>query len=64
MHVYGLTETTVSSTFFRLDPADPVARLAEPADRHRAALGRSEGARTAGWLGCRWAAPASSTSAG
>ncbi|MBB2914114.1 amino acid adenylation domain-containing protein [Streptosporangium becharense] len=23
MHVYGLTETTVSSTFFRLDPADP-----------------------------------------
>jgi amino acid adenylation domain-containing protein/non-ribosomal peptide synthase protein (TIGR01720 family) len=24
MHVYGLTETTVSSTFFRLDPADPV----------------------------------------
>jgi amino acid adenylation domain-containing protein/non-ribosomal peptide synthase protein (TIGR01720 family) len=22
MHVYGLTETTVSSTFFRLDPAD------------------------------------------
>ncbi|MFC0527598.1 amino acid adenylation domain-containing protein [Phytohabitans kaempferiae] len=23
-HVYGLTETTVSSTFFRLDPADPV----------------------------------------
>jgi amino acid adenylation domain-containing protein/non-ribosomal peptide synthase protein (TIGR01720 family) len=25
MHVYGLTETTVSSTFFRLDPADPVA---------------------------------------
>lgn len=22
-HVYGLTETTVSSTFFRLDPADP-----------------------------------------
>jgi non-ribosomal peptide synthase protein (TIGR01720 family) len=26
MHVYGLTETTVSSTFFRLDPADPVAQ--------------------------------------
>jgi amino acid adenylation domain-containing protein/non-ribosomal peptide synthase protein (TIGR01720 family) len=25
MHVYGLTETTVSSTFFLLDPADPVA---------------------------------------
>ena len=24
LHVYGLTETTVSSTFFRLDPADPV----------------------------------------
>jgi amino acid adenylation domain-containing protein/non-ribosomal peptide synthase protein (TIGR01720 family) len=24
MHVYGLTETTVSSTFFLLDPADPV----------------------------------------
>jgi amino acid adenylation domain-containing protein len=24
MHVYGLTETTVSSTFFRLDPLDPV----------------------------------------
>jgi amino acid adenylation domain-containing protein len=24
MHVYGLTETTVSSTFFRLDPGDPV----------------------------------------
>ncbi len=24
MHVYGLTETTVSSTFFRLDPADQV----------------------------------------
>lgn len=24
MHVYGLTETTVSSTFFRLDRADPV----------------------------------------
>jgi amino acid adenylation domain-containing protein/non-ribosomal peptide synthase protein (TIGR01720 family) len=24
MHVYGLTETTVSSTFFPLDPADPV----------------------------------------
>ncbi|MFD5461530.1 amino acid adenylation domain-containing protein [Kitasatospora sp. NPDC127059] len=24
MHVYGLTETTVSSTFFHLDPADPV----------------------------------------
>ena len=24
MHVYGLTETTVSSTFFRLDQADPV----------------------------------------
>jgi len=24
MHVYGLTETTVSSSFFRLDPADPV----------------------------------------
>ncbi|WP_226362219.1 non-ribosomal peptide synthetase [Pseudonocardia sp. ICBG1142] len=23
-HVYGLTETTVSSTFFRLDPGDPV----------------------------------------
>ncbi|WP_091573596.1 non-ribosomal peptide synthetase [Micromonospora sediminicola] len=23
-HVYGLTETTVSSTFFRLDPDDPV----------------------------------------
>ncbi|MET8336074.1 amino acid adenylation domain-containing protein [Streptosporangium canum] len=23
MHVYGLTETTVSSTFYRLDPADP-----------------------------------------
>ncbi|GAA2987973.1 amino acid adenylation domain-containing protein [Streptosporangium longisporum] len=23
MHVYGLTETTVSSTFFRLDPTDP-----------------------------------------
>lgn len=23
MHVYGLTETTVSSTFFRLDPPDP-----------------------------------------
>lgn len=23
MHVYGLTETTVSSTFFRVDPADP-----------------------------------------
>ncbi|KHL08954.1 non-ribosomal peptide synthase protein (TIGR01720 family)/amino acid adenylation domain-containing protein [Mumia flava] len=25
-HVYGLTETTVSSTFFRLDPVDPVAQ--------------------------------------
>ena len=24
MHVYGLTETTVSSTFFRVDPGDPV----------------------------------------
>jgi amino acid adenylation domain-containing protein/non-ribosomal peptide synthase protein (TIGR01720 family) len=24
MHVYGLTEATCSSTFFRLDPADPV----------------------------------------
>jgi amino acid adenylation domain-containing protein/non-ribosomal peptide synthase protein (TIGR01720 family) len=24
LHVYGLTETTVSSTFFRLDPAGPV----------------------------------------
>jgi amino acid adenylation domain-containing protein/non-ribosomal peptide synthase protein (TIGR01720 family) len=24
LHVYGLTETTCSSTFFRLDPADPV----------------------------------------
>ena len=24
MHCYGLTETTVSSTFFRLDPTDPV----------------------------------------
>jgi amino acid adenylation domain-containing protein/non-ribosomal peptide synthase protein (TIGR01720 family) len=24
LHVYGLTETTVSSTFFRLDPLDPV----------------------------------------
>ncbi|OZV77378.1 non-ribosomal peptide synthetase [Micromonospora echinospora] len=24
LHVYGLTETTVSSTFFHLDPADPV----------------------------------------
>ncbi|MGQ4491187.1 amino acid adenylation domain-containing protein [Streptomyces sp. SAS_281] len=24
LHVYGLTETTVSSTFFRIDPRDPV----------------------------------------
>ncbi|MEU7007478.1 amino acid adenylation domain-containing protein [Streptomyces sp. NPDC046332] len=24
LHVYGLTETTVSSTFFRVDPRDPV----------------------------------------